>query len=86
MAVLNLAITIPDDQVARMRAALRTHWGQVEDPVGQSPPVYRDLTNNELTEKLRTSLVSSIKDIVKRVEADAAKAAAEATIVPVDAT
>lgn len=84
MATLNLAINIPDDQVTRMRTALRTHWGQVEDPPGSG--TMRDLTNAELTEKLRTSLVSSIKDIVRRVEADAAKAAAEAGVAHIDAT
>ena len=78
MAVINLAVTIPDDQVVRMRAALRTWWGKVEDPLGSGQ--FRDLTNAELTERIRLGVVRNIRDIVKRVEADAAKAAAEAGV------
>jgi hypothetical protein len=78
MAVINLAVTIPDNQVARMQAALQTWWGLVEDPPGSGQ--FRDLTNAELTERLRQGVVRNIRDIVKRVEADAAKAAAEAGV------
>lgn len=84
MATINLAVNIPDGQVARMRAALRTWWGDIEDPPGSG--TMRPMTNAELEEKLRQVVVRNIRDIVKRVEADAAKAAAEAGVTEPDVT
>lgn len=77
MAVINLAITIPDGQMARVQAALKAHWAVAGSPA---------LTNAEVVERLRLSLISSIKDIVKRVEEDAAKATALSTVTEVGAT
>lgn len=84
MATINLAVTIPDNQVSRMRTALRTWWGPVEDPPGSG--TMRQMTNAELEERLRQVVVRNIRDIVKRVEADAAKAAAEAGVTEPDVT
>lgn len=77
MATINLAITIPDAQMTRVQAALKTHWAEAGKPT---------LTNAQVVERLRTSVISSIKDIVKRVEEDAAKASAIATVTEVGAT
>lgn len=76
MAVINLAITIPDAQMARVQAALKAHWAVAGQPA---------LTNAEVVEKLRMSLISNIKDICKRTEEDAAKATALATVTEVGA-
>ncbi len=84
MATINLSVSVPDNQVTRMQTALRTWWGQVEDPPGSG--TMRDLTPAELTEKLRQVVIRNIRDIVKRVEADAAKAQAEAGVTEPDVT
>lgn len=73
MAVVNLAITIPDDQVARTIAAFRVQWN---DPA---------MTQPQAIERLRLEVIQHIKDIVRRVERDAAIAAAN-IIAPIDAT
>lgn len=83
MATINLAIVIPDAQMARVQAGMRANWGQVIDA---GTGLMRDRTNAELIEMLRLSVISSIKDIVKRTETDAAKAAAASGVTDVTAT
>ena len=72
MATFNLAITYPDAQGTRIMTALKTYW-----TVDGIEP-----TNAEAIEKLRLAVVANVKDIVFRVERDAAvKAAADAVTV-----
>lgn len=66
MATVNLAITIPDDQVDRMRAGLRAYWGKIEDPPGSGQ--MREMTNAEVVERLRKETIGNIKLMVKKAE------------------
>jgi hypothetical protein len=92
MVTMTLAINIPDDQLTRVRAAARAHWGQVIDNPGDPnanppvPPTFRDMTNAEINERFRKSVVAMIKDMVKRTEEDAASDTAKAGVTPVDPT
>jgi hypothetical protein len=76
MATFNLAITYPDDQGTRIMTALKTHW-TVDDVVP---------TNAEAIEKLRQAVAASVRDIVLRVERDAAVKAAADGVTVVDAS
>jgi len=76
MATFNLAITYPDAQGTRIMTALKTHW-TVDGVVP---------TNAEAIEKLRLAVVANVKDIVLRVERDAAVKAAADAITVVDAS
>ena len=85
MAQFNLVIAHPDAQQTRIVSALKTHWTtQEQDENGDVQTVVP--TNAEVVEKLRQSVISAIKDIVKRVERDAAVQAAADAIEEVDAT
>jgi hypothetical protein len=81
MAVVNLSITIPDAQMARVQAACRAAFGQVDDGAGG----FRDLTNAEIVERLRQGVITQIKTMVSRSEREAARIAAEAMQPTVDA-
>jgi hypothetical protein len=76
MATFNLAITYPDAQGTRIMTALKTHW-TVDDVVP---------TNAEAIEKLRQAVASNVRDIVLRVERDAAVKAAADGVTVVDAS
>ena len=76
MGTFNLAIQYPDAQQARIVAALRTHFA-VD---GVLP------TTQEAIESLRQSLANAVRDIVLRVERDAARAAADAGVQAPDVT
>ena len=76
MATFNLAITYPDAQGTRIMTALKTHW-TVDGVVP---------TNAEAIEKLRQAVAANVKDIVFRVERDAAVKAAADGVTVVDAT
>jgi hypothetical protein len=82
MAIINLAITVPDAQMARVQAACRATFGQVDDGLGG----LRDLTNAEIIERLRQGVIGQIKTMVARTERSAAIAAAEVLAPVVDAT
>lgn len=74
MATFNLAINYPDGEGTRIMNALKAHW-TTQDANGD--PVVP--TNAQAIEKLRQAVLANIKDIVFRVERDAAvKAAADA--------
>jgi len=74
MATFNLAINYPDAQGTRIMNALKAHWTTTDE---QGNPVVP--TNAQAIEKLRLAVVANVKDIVLRVERDAAvKAAADA--------
>lgn len=72
MAVFNLAITIPDDQVSRVQAALRELWGA-------------NLTNAQITERIRTETRDHIKAWVVAAERQILERNAGAPILPPDA-
>jgi hypothetical protein len=76
MATFNLAITYPDNQGTRIMTALKTHW-TVDDVVP---------TNAEAIEKLRQAVAANVRDIVLRVERDAAVKAAADSVTVVDAS
>ena len=73
MAVFNLAITIPDAELARVRAALRELWGT-------------NLTDAQVTERIRTETRDRIKAWVVEAERRILERNATASIVPPDAT
>lgn len=76
MATFNLTVTFPDAQQARILTALRTHWTEN----GVVP------TNPQIVEKLRLVVAANVRDIVQRVERDAAVAAAAGGVTPPDVT
>jgi hypothetical protein len=80
MGTFNLAINYPDAQAARIMTALRTHWTTTVDGVPVVP------TNAQAIEKLRLAVAENVKDIVQRVERDAAVKTASDGIAAVDAT
>jgi hypothetical protein len=81
MASFNLTINYPDDQGPRILAALKTHWTtQNELGVDVVP------TNAEAIEKLRQSVANAVRDIVLRVERDAARKTAEDGVTEADVT
>lgn len=73
MATFNLTVTYPDGEQARILAALKTHW--TED--GVVP------TTAQVVEKLRQVLAANVRDIVVRVERNAAiKTASDGVVAP----
>ena len=76
MATFNLAITYPDAQGSRIMDALKAHW-TVDGVVP---------TNAEAIEKLRQAVAANVRDIVLRVERDAAVKAAADGVTVVDAS
>lgn len=80
MATFNLTITYPDAQATRIMDALKKHWTIKVNGVDVVP------TNAQVIEKLRLAVAANVKDIVQRVERDAATTTAHAGVVPVDAT
>ena len=80
MATFNLTVTYPDAQGPRIMAALKTHW---TTEVNGQPVVP---SNAEVIEKLRLVVAQNVRDVVLKVERDAAVAAAAAGVVPVTVT
>lgn len=81
MGTFNLAIQYPDNQQARILDALKTHWTTLDadgNPVVPTPP--------QVVEHLRQAVVRSVRDIVRKVESDAARAAADAGVSDADLT
>jgi hypothetical protein len=81
MATFNLAITYPDAQGTRIMTALKTYWTTTD---ANGNPVVP--TNAEAIEKLRLAVVANVRDIVLRVERDAAVKAAADSVTVVDAS
>ncbi len=69
MATFNLTVSFPDGQQTRVLNALKTHW--TENGVIPTSP--------QVLEKLRLVVASNIKDIVQRVEYQAAVTAISVT-------
>lgn len=82
MAVLNLSVTVPDAQIARVQAAARGTFGQVDDGLGGK----RDMTNAELVERLRQETIYMIKRMVFAYEKRQAEIALSNNNFDVDAT
>jgi len=87
MTDVNFTITIPDPQMPRVKAAMQTHYGQVED--GTDPetgePVFRDLTGAEIVQRIKGETRQRIIDIVRSVENQAAARAAIQAVSDVEA-
>jgi hypothetical protein len=81
MGTFNLTVTYPDAQQTRILDALKAHWTET-DPETQLPVVP---TTPEVIEKLRQVVVNNIKDIVHKVERDAAVQQAADAVTVVDA-
>ena len=81
MATFNLTITYPDAQGTRIMNAFKAYWTTTD---AQGNPVVP--TNAEAIEKLRQAVVANVKDIVLRVERDAAVKAAADAVTVVDAS
>jgi hypothetical protein len=81
MATFNLVITYPDDQGPRIMTALKTHWTTTDAEGNSVVP-----TNAEAIEKLRQAVVSSVRDIVLRIERDAAVKTAADGVTEADVT
>jgi hypothetical protein len=73
MATFNLVVTYPDAQQTRILNALKTHWAV--DGVVPS--------NAEVVEQLRLVVAANVRDIVLKVERDAAVIAAADSVTPV---
>lgn len=82
MATLNMNINIPDAQMPRIQAAARATYGQVPDGLGGM----REMTNPELTERMRQDFILTLKGMVQRYERQLLVQQAEAPITDVDAT
>jgi hypothetical protein len=81
MATFNLAITYPDAQGTRIMNAFKTYWTTTD---AQGNPVVP--TNAQAIENLRQAVVANVRDIVLRVERDAAVKAAADGVTVVDAS
>lgn len=83
MATRNIPITYPDAAAPRIIAALKAHYGQVEDATTK---LMRDRTNAEAFAAFEASVKDSLRHIVRMVEKEAAKKAAEATVTDAEVT
>lgn len=84
---VNFTISIPDAQADRVTAAMRAHYGQIEDGVDENNnPVFRDRTGAEIIESLQTETRQRIIDIVRSIENQAAARAAISGVANIDAT
>ena len=81
MATFNLAITYPDAQGTRIMTAFKAYWTTQDAQGNEVVP-----TNAEAIEKLRQAVVANVRDIVLRVERDAAVKAAADAVTVVDAS
>lgn len=68
MARFSIAFTIPDDQLQRVIAAMREHYGPVYEEIAGVVSA-RDRTPAELLDDLRGTVVAEIKRIVSVTEA-----------------
>lgn len=64
MADFSIVITVPDAKVSAFVAALRWHYGQVEDPPDSGS--FRDRTQGELKALVDAGTINALKDIYTR--------------------
>ena len=79
MGTFNFAIQYPDNPQARILDALKTHWTTL---AAEGNPVVP--TTPQVVEHLRQAVVRSVRDIVRKVEQDAARAAADSGVTDAD--
>ena len=79
MAVYNVPITYPDGEQARILAALKSHYGQINDS-----GTLRDRTNAEALAAFASSCRNALAKLVSKVEDDTATTAAKATVTTVN--
>ena len=82
MGVYNVAINYPDGEQARIIAAFKKHFGQIEDP----PGTFRDRTNAEALAAFASGCRKAAIDIVQRVEDNDVVVVAKATVTPANIT
>lgn len=93
MATFNIQFSVADEHMDRIRSALRKHFGPVNETVTQevtdpntgeiqiqSIAVSRELTPEELLERVRQMSINNIKTIVMNIEANEASAIARASV------
>lgn len=84
MATFTIEFSVADDQMDRIRYALRKQFGPVTEVVtdpetGEESTITRDMNGLELLQRVRKFSIDNIKAIVMAVEAEeAAKAARDA--------
>lgn len=87
MATLNLDINVPDAQVPRMQAAMRTHFGQVADGVDENgSPIMRDMTAQEIVQAIKQDVRQRLIQIVRSIENQEAARTAISNVTDLDAT
>lgn len=82
MATKNITVTYPDGDEARMRKALKAHYGEIEDPTGSGS--YRERTGPEAWAAFEASCKKSLRHLARKAERDAAVKAAEGAIIDVE--
>lgn len=96
MATFTFTFNVPDDQMDRINAALRKHFGPVVERVTNevvnpetgevtttTTSTQRELTGDELLARVRQMSIDSVKNIVISVEAEAAARAARDAVTAV---
>lgn len=84
MATFTIEFSVADDQMERIRYALRKQFGPVTETVidpetGEESTITREMNGLELLQRVRKFSIDNIKAIVMSVEAEeAAKAARDA--------
>jgi len=84
MATKTFTITYPDAAAPRIMAALKSHYGKVEDPVGSG--TMRDRTNAEVFAEFEKMMRDTLRGIVLQQEKQGAKIAAEAAVTEIPVT
>lgn len=72
MAVIDLSINIPNAQIPRFIAGMRASFGKVDDGAGG----LRDMTQAELIERVRQSVIQTLRERVRTAEREEAIRAA----------
>lgn len=78
MPTINIAVNYPIDANARVLAALRAHYGTIEDSPGSN--TFRARTPAECEAAFTKSCKDALKDIVVRTEKETARVTAEAGV------
>ena len=77
MATKTFTLTYPDGAGPKIMAALKWHYGQVQD---QTTGEMRDMTNAEAFAKFEQGVKQALKDVVLRYDREQARAAADAGV------
>lgn len=82
MAILNLSVTIPDEDVKRVHAAIRASFGVMTNGVNS----LKDAKEDDVVERLRQDIIQTIRGMVISYERREAITAAEKLDPVVDVT